>query len=163
MNNILKKYVSTIEFVARDLEKAKFSIPHADIAQLPAPFFLIDGDLSIGNLEFETGTVVIKGNLNLTHDLVMRHSGKPRANLIVLGDCNAQKIYVDAFLIVRKNLNASMIVGDSTWDGGIFVSGNATVRSCVMKDIDFEVKGETDCAKHIKNISDPWEYFRQAS
>lgn len=153
-------HTSTLEDIQQFLSTQSFELPHADFNQLPAPFYLIQGDSVLDEFETETGTFVFTRNLTVKGGISVRHSAKPRANIIVLGDLRVKKAYIDGFVVVSGNLKADLIIGDSTWDGGIFVGKDLVSNIFIHKDIDVEVLGKIVCKKDTtEDVGDLWSVY----
>ena len=139
----LSEYASTLENIEHALVTAKYTMPHAELRQLPAPYFLITGDLALPGLVMTTGTVVVAGSLTITGPVDFQQSGKPIVNLIVTGDCTLGLAYVDAFLCVGGTLHVGTLIADSNWKGAVFVGRDLFGHTLVVHNIGVEVDGET--------------------
>ena len=127
--------------VVRDaLAAVAFELPHADFAQLPAPYALALGSVTLDELRDVSGTVVVLGHLHVKGDVALRRiSGLP--NLVVTGDMTARHVYADAFLVVGGTLAALTVIGDAAWDGALFV-GSLEADTVVLKDTGLELLGK---------------------
>lgn len=139
----LSQYASTLENIERALVAAKYTMPHAELRQLPIPYFLITGDLTLSGLVMTTGTVVVAGSLTITGPVDFHQSGLPIVNLIVTGDCTLGLAYVDGFLCVGGTLHVGTLIADSNWKGGIFVRGDLFGHTLVINGTGVDVDGET--------------------
>ncbi len=141
--------------VVRDaLAAVTFDPPHADVAQLPPPYALALGSVTLDELRDVSGTVVIVGDLQVKGDVALRRvSGLP--NLVVTGDMTARHVYADAFLVVGGTLAALTVIGDATWDGQLFV-GTIETDTLVLKDtgLEFLGKGSKKDKIRVRRLAD---------
>lgn len=123
-----------------ELEAAGWSHPYG--APVSEPCFLVDGSLELPSLRMLTGTLLVTGDLVLG-ELDVQRCGRQLANLIVFGTCRIGTGYLDGFLAVRKDLVVGTFVGDTTWDGGLWVGGAVDGDTLVLDDMGFDCDGET--------------------
>ena len=150
MTTGLSRYAASKDEIATALAEAKYDLPHGDIGSLSAPLHLVRGDLSLPELVWTTGTLVVIGSLTVQGQVDLQQSGKPIVNLVVTGNCELPLAYVDAFLCVGGNLTIGTMIADSNWGGGVFVAGNLTGHTLVVKDIGVEVDG----TEHVERVAD---------
>ena len=129
----------TLAVVSDALAAVGFAPPHGDVSGLPKPYALALGSVTLDELRDVSGTVVVVGDLHVKGDVALRRvSGLP--NLVVTGDLTARHVYADAFLVVGGTLAALTVIGDTGWDGGIFVGG-LDADTAVLKDTALEPLG----------------------
>jgi hypothetical protein len=149
----LTPYASTRKAIAIALDAADYKMPHATLAQLPEPFFLIPGDARLPAIPLTTGTVVVTGSLEVTGPVDFHQTGKPIVNLVVVEDCTLGLAYVDAFLVVGGDLRVGTLVADSNYKGGVFVGGDLIGHTLVINDTGVEVDGQ-QYVEHVANTED---------
>jgi hypothetical protein len=150
---VLTAYASTRKAIATALDAADYKMPHATLAQLPEPFFLIPGDAKLAGVPLTTGTVVVTGSLEVTGPVDFHQTGKPIVNLVVVEDCTLGLAYVDAFLVVGGDLRVGTLVADSNYKGGVFVGGDLIGHTLVINDTGVEVDGQ-QYVEHVANTED---------
>lgn len=136
--------------LTRELEDSGFELPHASPSELPKPYQLAKGNVSIPKIALPRGTLVVIGNLTLEEDLDARRE-EGISNIIVTGDMQVRNAYVDAFLVVGGTLRADTIVADSNWDGGLF-AGAIEVETMVLKDCALDFLGKRKLG--VKRLAD---------
>ena len=146
----LTPFASSLEAILAALTRARYQLVHASPDQLPAPYFLVEGDINFPALTRTTGTVVVTGALTVIGPLDLHQDGRPIVNLIVAGPCSLGLAYVDAFLCVGGDLKVGTLIADSNWSGGVFVAGDLTGHTLVIKDVGVDVDGN----QHVERVAD---------
>jgi hypothetical protein len=146
----LTPFASSLAAILAALARARYQLVHASPDQLPAPYYLVEGDINFPALTRTTGTVVVTGALTVTGPLDLHQDGRPIVNLIVAGTCSLGLAYVDAFLCVGGDLKVGTLIADSNWSGGVFVAGDLTGHTLVIKDVGVDVDGN----QHVERVAD---------
>ncbi len=146
----LTPHASTLDAIASALAAAGYTLPHAQLHQLPAPHHLIVGDATLASIPLTTGTLVVTGSLTVTGPVDFHQTGRPIVNLVVVKDCTLGLAYIDGFLCVGGNLTVGTLIADSNWSGGVFVGGDLRGHTLVIKDIGVEVDG----TQHVEKVAD---------
>lgn len=150
----LTPHASSLEAISSALDAAGYTLPHATLHQLPAPYFLIVGDADLPSIPLTTGTLVVTGTLRVHAPVDFQQTGRPIVNLVVVKDCTLGLAYIDAFLCVGGNLTVGTLIADSNWSGGVFVAGDLRGHTLVIKDIGVDVDG-TQHVEHVADCDDP--------
>lgn len=130
----------TLDALMQALGAANFDLPHATASQLPQPYRLATGDVTLPELSLPSGTLVVIGDLTITQDIDARRESAI-ANLIVTGDLQVRHAYLDAFLVVGGTARAHTLIAEAGWDGGLFVGG-IQADTLVLKDCGLDYLGK---------------------
>lgn len=121
-------------------------------APVSEPCFVVPGSLELPSLRMLTGTLLVTGDLSLG-ELDVQRCGRQLANIMVAGDCRVRTGYLDGFLAVRGVLRVGTLIGDTTWDGGLWVGQAAEGEKLILDDMGFDCDGEVR-VKELLDLSE---------
>jgi hypothetical protein len=148
----LERFAATEQQVEAARARLGWTLPHT--RSLPAPHYLVDGDLALDHVEMLTGTLFVTGDLAIG-TLDVQRCGRQLTNICVAGGCTLGVAYLDGFLAVRGALGCDTLVVDAAWDGGVFIGGDLVADTLVIHNTGVEVDGVTSVEHEADLVEAP--------